>query len=166
VSFGKKYREGDSGRKFKKLLEEFGAVLGVFNVRDFIPWLGWINHLTGLNARVEWVFKELDRFLDEVIEESKANRDMFAAGTDTTQTALEWTMTELLKHPEVVKKAQDEIRRITGSKKSITLASLLHKFNWALPGGAKPQDLDITEAPGLTIHRKFPLVVIATPHSF
>lgn len=202
---------------------------------------------------------------------------MFAAGTDTTQTALEWTMTELLKHPGVMKKAQDEIRRITGSKKSvtqddvektlylkavikeslrlhppipllvprestkdvkaqgydirartrviinawaigrdpsswekpeefrperflesaidfkgndfqfipfgagrrgcpgttfasslieITLASLLHKFNWTLPGGAKPQGLDITEAPGLTIHRKFPLVVIATPHSF
>lgn len=74
VSFGKKYREGDSGRKFKKLLEEFGVVLGVFNVRDFIPWLGWINYLTGLNARVEWVFKEFDRFLDEVIEEFKANR--------------------------------------------------------------------------------------------
>jgi cytochrome P450 len=202
---------------------------------------------------------------------------MFAAGTDTTHTALEWTMTELLKHPEVMKKAQDEIRRITGSKISvtqddvektlylkavikeslrlhppiptliprestkdvtvqgydilaktrviinawaigrdpsswenpdefrperflesaidfkgndfqfipfgagrrgcpgttfassvieITLASLLHKFNWALPGGAKPEDLDITEAPGLAIHRKFPLLVIATPHSF
>jgi len=202
---------------------------------------------------------------------------MFAAGTDTTHTALEWTMTELLKHPEVMKKAQDEIRRITGNKISvtqddvektlylkavikeslrlhppiptliprestkdvkvqgydilaktrviinawaigrdpsswenpdefrperflesaidfkgndfqfipfgagrrgcpgttfassvieITLASLLHKFNWALPGGAKPEDLDITEAPGLAIHRKFPLVVIATPHSF
>jgi cytochrome P450 len=202
---------------------------------------------------------------------------MFAVGTDTTHTALEWTMTELLKHPEVMKKAQDEIRRITGSKISvtqddvektlylkavikeslrlhppiptliprestkdvkvqgydilaktrviinawaigrdpsswenpdefrperflegaidfkgndfqfilfgagrrgcpgttfassvieITLASLLHKFNWALPGGAKPEDLDITEAPGLAIHRKFPLVVIATPHSF
>lgn len=74
VSFGKKHREGGSGRKFKKLLEEFGAVLGVFNVRDFIPWLGWINYLTGLNVRVEWVFKEFDRFLDEVIEEFKANR--------------------------------------------------------------------------------------------
>lgn len=203
--------------------------------------------------------------------------DMFSAGTDTTHTALEWTMTELLKHPEVMKKAQAEIRRITGSKISvtqddvektlylkavikeslrlhppipmllprestkdvkvqgydilaktrviinawaigrdpsswenpeefrperflesaidfkgndfqfipfgagrrgcpgtpfasslieITLASLLHKFNWALPGGAKPEDLDITEAPELAIHRKFPLVVIATPHSF
>ncbi|KAF9667944.1 hypothetical protein SADUNF_Sadunf15G0075700 [Salix dunnii] len=314
ISFGKKYREGDGGRKFKKLLEEFGAVLGVFNVGDFIPWLGWINYLTGLNARVEWVFKEFDRFLDEVIEEFQAKRvvlnedkmnfvdvlleiqkistdgvsigrdsikaiilDMFSAGTDTIHTALEWTMTELLKHPEVMKKAQDEIRRIVGSKNTvtrddvektlylkavikeslrlhppipmlvprestedvkvqgydilaktrviinfwaigrdpsswekpeefrperflesaidfkgndfqfipfgagrrgcpgaafasslieITLASLLHKFNWALPGGAKPEDLDVTEAPGLAIHRKFPLVVIATPHSF
>lgn len=202
---------------------------------------------------------------------------MFAAGTDTTHTALEWTMTELLKHPEAMKKAQDEIRRIAGSKNGvtqddvektpylkavikeslrlhppipmliprestedvkvqgydilaktrviinawaigrdpsswekpeefrperflessidfkgndfqfipfgagrrgcpgtafasslieITLASLLHKFNWALPGGAKPEDLDIAEAPGLAIHRKFPLVVIANPHSF
>lgn len=45
---------------------------------------------------------------------------MFAAGTDTTHTALEWTMTELLKHPEVMKKAQAEIRRITGSKISVT----------------------------------------------
>jgi cytochrome P450 len=45
---------------------------------------------------------------------------MFAAGTDTTHTALEWTMTELLKHPEVMKKEQDEIRRITGSKISVT----------------------------------------------
>lgn len=45
---------------------------------------------------------------------------MFAAGTDTTHTALEWTMTEFLKHPEVMKKAQDEIRRITGSKISVT----------------------------------------------
>lgn len=48
----------------------------------------------------------------------------------------------------------------------IALASLLHKFNWALPGGAKPEDLDVTEAFGLSVHRKFPLLAIATPHSF
>ncbi|CAK7324025.1 unnamed protein product, partial [Dovyalis caffra] len=74
ISLGKKYRQGDGARKFKKLLEEFGAVLGVFNVGDFIPWLGWINYLTGLNARVERVFKEFDSFLDEVVDESEAKR--------------------------------------------------------------------------------------------
>ncbi|OWM76168.1 hypothetical protein CDL15_Pgr009814 [Punica granatum] len=35
--------------------------------------------------------------------------DMFVAGTDTTAVTLEWTLTELVKHPEVLKKAQAEI---------------------------------------------------------
>ncbi|CAK7324789.1 unnamed protein product [Dovyalis caffra] len=107
ISLGKKYTEGYRGRKFKKQLEEYGVVLGVFNVEDFIPWLDWINYLTGLNARVERVFKEFDSFLDEVVDESEAKR-------------VEWTMTKLIKHPQVMKKARDEMRRITGSKHSIT----------------------------------------------
>lgn len=74
VTFGRKYCEGDDGRKFKKLLAEFGALLGVFNVGDFIPWLGWLNYLNGLNARVDRVFKEFDCFLDEVIDKCMASR--------------------------------------------------------------------------------------------
>ncbi|KAH9621801.1 hypothetical protein KSS87_018210, partial [Heliosperma pusillum] len=31
--------------------------------------------------------------------------DLFAAGTDTTMTSLEWAMAELLRHPEKLKKA-------------------------------------------------------------
>ncbi|XP_043687737.1 cytochrome P450 736A117-like [Telopea speciosissima] len=38
--------------------------------------------------------------------------DMFAAGTDTSTTLLEWTMTRLLKHPEVMKEVQKEERGI------------------------------------------------------
>ncbi|KAL2933838.1 Cytochrome P450 71A25 [Bienertia sinuspersici] len=38
---------------------------------------------------------------------------MFSAGTDTTSTLLEWTMTELLRHPRIMKELQKEVREIT-----------------------------------------------------
>lgn len=45
---------------------------------------------------------------------------MFAAGTDTTSTALEWAMAELLKHPKTMEKLQNEVRRVAGNKPEIT----------------------------------------------
>lgn len=44
---------------------------------------------------------------------------MFAAGTDTTSALLEWAMAELLKHPQIMKKLQKEIRQITRDKMHI-----------------------------------------------
>ena len=49
--------------------------------------------------------------------------------------------------------------------KEIVLASLMHKFDWALPGGARGEDLDMTECPGGTVHKKYPLKVVAIPYS-
>lgn len=45
---------------------------------------------------------------------------MFVAGTDTTFTALEWTMTELLRHPQIMKKLQNEVRDIARGKLNVT----------------------------------------------
>ncbi|KAL2933470.1 Cytochrome P450 71B14 [Bienertia sinuspersici] len=39
--------------------------------------------------------------------------DMFVAGTDTSNTGLEWATSELLRHPKVLKQLQEEVRRIT-----------------------------------------------------
>nr|QWK52217.1 cytochrome P450 71A49 [Isatis tinctoria] len=39
--------------------------------------------------------------------------DMLFGGATTTSTLLEWTMTELMRHPECMKKLQDEIRSIS-----------------------------------------------------
>ncbi|XP_059657768.1 tryptamine 5-hydroxylase-like [Cornus florida] len=52
--------------------------------------------------------------------------DMFVAGTDTTSATLEWTMTELARHPRVMKKAQDEVRKIAGSEGSVEESHLQH----------------------------------------
>ncbi|CAN1234062.1 CYP71CB1 [Linum perenne] len=195
-------------------------------------------------------------------------QDMFGAGSDTTFTALEWAMTEVLKHPRVTDKLQQDIRSVVGKKPNvkeediermpylravikpllvprastkdtkvlgydiaaktgvlvnawaigrdptawedaedfkperfmgseidykgqdfqlipfgagrrgcpgitfaaavleIAMAALLHKFDWTFPGGAKAEDLDVSEAPGMAVQRKFPLLVFANPHSF
>ncbi|CAD6234789.1 unnamed protein product [Miscanthus lutarioriparius] len=45
----------------------------------------------------------------------------------------------------------------------MALASLLYHFDWELPGGADPSELDMVEAYGITARRKTDLVLKATP---
>ncbi|GMP53369.1 hypothetical protein CsSME_00018837 [Camellia sinensis var. sinensis] len=45
----------------------------------------------------------------------------------------------------------------------LVLASLVHKFNWALPGGVTGDNMDLAESSGMTSHGKFPLILVATP---
>ncbi|GMH21511.1 hypothetical protein Nepgr_023353 [Nepenthes gracilis] len=55
--------------------------------------------------------------------------DVFAAGTDTTYTVLEWAMTELLRHPKILKELQIEVREVVGSKAEVTEDDL-EKMNY------------------------------------
>ncbi|MED6195853.1 hypothetical protein PIB30_041882 [Stylosanthes scabra] len=52
--------------------------------------------------------------------------DVFAGGTDTVSTMVEWAMTELIRHPTVMKKVQDEMRNVVGEAKYITEENLAH----------------------------------------
>lgn len=52
--------------------------------------------------------------------------DMFAAGTDTTYTVLEWAMTELLRHQTVMHKLQDEVRTVVGNRTHVTEKDLVN----------------------------------------
>ncbi|CAJ1952696.1 unnamed protein product [Sphenostylis stenocarpa] len=45
--------------------------------------------------------------------------DMFGAGTDTTLAVLDWAMTELLRHPNVMQKLQVEVRSMARDKTHI-----------------------------------------------
>lgn len=51
---------------------------------------------------------------------------MFSAGTDTTSSVLEWAMSELLKHPIIMHKLQDEVRSVVGNRTHITQEDLCH----------------------------------------
>ncbi|KAH0688522.1 hypothetical protein KY284_019075 [Solanum tuberosum] len=159
VALGRIYNERESGIYAKNILAEFLQLLGTFNVGDYIPWLEWVNKITGLDTKVEKIAKKLDTFLETVIEEHIIRNkkkeysageakdfvdvlleiqngketgfllqrdslkaillDSFAAGTDTTHTALEWTMTELLRHPRAMETLQNEVRRLVQGKAEI-----------------------------------------------
>lgn len=162
VALGRTYG-GERGRGFKRLLEEFTELLGSFVVGDYVPWLEFLDRVSGLHGTAKRVAQEFDEFLDKVIEEHVSGLggtdmehgnfvdvllriqrtndvgfpidttvikaiilDMFSAGTDTTSTLLEWTMTELLRHPIVMKKLQDEGKSVAGDKKHITEEDLGH----------------------------------------
>ncbi|KAL5566491.1 hypothetical protein UlMin_029655 [Ulmus minor] len=46
-------------------------------------------------------------------------QDLLIGGTDTTTTTMEWAMTELLHHPEIMKKAKQELSRVIGSGRNV-----------------------------------------------
>ncbi|KAL0356317.1 UNVERIFIED_CONTAM: cytochrome [Sesamum radiatum] len=68
-AFGRKFSEGENGKKFLSLLTEFLELLGSFTIGNFIPELSWISRVNGFDARVDKVSKEMDEFLEGVIEE-------------------------------------------------------------------------------------------------
>ncbi|KAL8131411.1 hypothetical protein AgCh_007371 [Apium graveolens] len=162
ATFGEKIDEGGNGRKLCMLMKETEELLGRFDVGTFIPWLAWINIVSGFNAKVIKVAKENDEFFERIVEEhmnalSRKEKcrekvkeredfldvllgieedtvggfrlerdnikalilDIIAGGTDTTSTTLEWTMTELLRHPEAMKEVQNEVRNICRGKSNI-----------------------------------------------
>ena len=69
VAFGRKYSGDERGNNFRRLLGELVELLGGFNIGDYIPWLAWVEYLSGWDAKVERVAKEFDEFLEGVVEE-------------------------------------------------------------------------------------------------
>lgn len=51
-------------------------------------------------------------------------QDFFTAGTDTTSSTLEWAMTELLRNPEKLAKAQAELEQVVGKNKVVKEADI------------------------------------------
>ncbi|GMN21693.1 hypothetical protein TIFTF001_048916 [Ficus carica] len=154
----------EGGRsRFGELSRKLMVYMTAFHVGDFFPSLRWVDNLTGRIGRLKLLFRELDSFFDEVVQEHKTwlegggdqigsssvkdfvdillgvqkndmlnfeltqdnmkaiLLDMFVGGSDTTSTALEWIMAELMRHPEVMKKAQEEVRRVVGNRPKIDM---------------------------------------------
>lgn len=51
-------------------------------------------------------------------------QDYFTAATDTTAISVEWTIAELFNNPKVLKKAQEEVDRVTGNTQLVCEADI------------------------------------------
>ncbi|KAH6794757.1 hypothetical protein C2S52_005234 [Perilla frutescens var. hirtella] len=73
-AFGGKYSESENGKKFVKLVGELSEVMGAgVCVGDFVPWLSWIDRVSGFEGKVDRVARGLDDMLESVMEERLRN---------------------------------------------------------------------------------------------
>ncbi|KAJ0030289.1 hypothetical protein Pint_13511 [Pistacia integerrima] len=96
-------------------------------------------------------------------------RDLIAGGTDTATTTVEWAMSELLKQPELMKKATEELDRVIGRERWVEekdipqlpyidaiMKETMRIHPVALPGNIKPEDISMEEVYGIDNNKKVP----------
>ncbi|XP_047315497.1 cytochrome P450 81Q32-like [Impatiens glandulifera] len=123
---------------FRALIEEVLQYGGISNLGDFFPILKLIDY-GNFEKNVRKVHNKMDTFLQNLIEGCRLNKNgnsvvdhllslqesqpeyytdeiikgfilvLLVAGTDTSSVTIEWAMTLLVNHPEVLRKARDEI---------------------------------------------------------
>ncbi|CAD6268844.1 unnamed protein product [Miscanthus lutarioriparius] len=146
------------GKILRKLLVDFGELLGWGTLGEVVPWLAWVDSMRGVHAKATRTFDALDGFLERRIADHRKRRrggqregdggaddddsrrsfvsvlldveeeeetgevlfdtvaikaiilNMFVGGSDSTASIVEWTMAELINHPNEMHKLQDEIR--------------------------------------------------------
>ncbi|KAJ3688208.1 hypothetical protein LUZ61_017372 [Rhynchospora tenuis] len=89
------------------------------------------------DGEVDYLLRVLLKLHDENSENNSLSPDiikavmldLITAGTDTTAVTLDWAMAELMKNPEVMKKAQTEVRQQLQGRDDIT-ESDLDKLNF------------------------------------
>lgn len=69
IAFGKRFDAGYEGSKFHDLLIEWQVVAAKFYFSDHFPLIGWIDNVTGLCARLDKVFREMDLVYQELIDD-------------------------------------------------------------------------------------------------
>ncbi|KAJ4908762.1 Cytochrome P450 71B2 [Raphanus sativus] len=122
--------------KFKKLL-------GSFCVEDLFPILAWMDRFTGFKTLLKSTYLELDGIMETLINEREKEsfvdvllhqRDndkldydvkaimqgIFVAAVESVALELEWLLADLIKHPQVMRNAQEEVQHIVGTKSKIT----------------------------------------------
>ncbi|KAB1228280.1 Cytochrome P450 71D10 [Morella rubra] len=143
AAFGKKCKYE---KEFISLIEEIIRVAGGFELPDLFPSLKFLNLLTGMKAAVQEIHRKTDNILDDIINEhdikartatsadesiriyticersmadTEAEVDFVSAGSETTATTIEWAMSEMLRNPRVMEKAQAEVRRVLDGRRKI-----------------------------------------------
>ncbi|ESQ32632.1 hypothetical protein EUTSA_v10004055mg [Eutrema salsugineum] len=135
--YGDGTEEDDEARHVRQLIAEVVVSGGAGNAADYFPILRWITNyekrVKNLAGRVDGFLQSLvdekraekekgNTMIDHLLSLQETQPDyytdviikgiilvMILAGTDTSAGTLEWALSNLLNHPEVLKKARSEI---------------------------------------------------------
>ncbi|KAF6153727.1 hypothetical protein GIB67_000960 [Kingdonia uniflora] len=55
--------------------------------------------------------------------------DIFTAGSETSSTAIEWAMSEIIRNPRIMKKVQSEVRQVVNGKRNVVEVDV-HELNY------------------------------------
>ncbi|CAN0923818.1 Desmethyl-deoxy-podophyllotoxin synthase [Linum grandiflorum] len=135
--------------EFISLTKEAVSAAAGFGITDVYPSLEFLQGITGVKNKLLRLRNGLDRIFDKIIKEHKSvsefedddeedlmdvmlriqgsgglkcpitSTNIKAVLTDTSSTTVEWAMSEMMKNPEVMKKAQEEVRKAGKEKETI-----------------------------------------------
>ncbi|KAL4201381.1 hypothetical protein AMTRI_Chr02g215790 [Amborella trichopoda] len=159
---------GGSNR-FHLIIKENKKLLGAFYFGDFFPWMGknfrkfddffkeilhdheepHCKSSPGEQQKEDLIDVLLELQMDETLEFHLTRdnikaiiMDIFGAGADSTTNALAWAMAELIRNPKAMEKAQNEVRRIAGTREMLNgsdmqevcyLKLVIHRDSTTLP---------------------------------
>ncbi|CAI0439775.1 unnamed protein product [Linum tenue] len=135
--------------EFMKVAEELVEYAGGFKISFLFPSCGLVQRLFGTTEWLDGVHKVTDRLMESMIGQHRSKRalekqkgfhlstdaikafllDIFLAGSETPATLIEWTMAEMIRNPEVMHKAQSEVRKVFGERGKVE-ESKIHELTY------------------------------------
>ncbi|KAF3618954.1 5-epiaristolochene 1,3-dihydroxylase [Capsicum annuum] len=110
-AFGKVFKEQD---EFILLVKKVSKLMEGFDLADIFPSLKFLHVLSGMKGKIMKVHHELDAILENIINEHKSNGEL----GETSSATIDWTMVEMIRNPNVLSKAQAEVRNAFRGKES------------------------------------------------
>ncbi|KAL5556176.1 hypothetical protein UlMin_038412 [Ulmus minor] len=137
--YGEDVTDKEKASQFKTIMKEVFANGGAANPGDFLPFLNWFgmdgyaNKVRRIAKRADAFVQGLideqrsmrgskNTMIDHLLSLQESQPEyytdqiikgfvlvMLVAGTDTSSVTMEWVMSNLLNHPQVLKKAKDEL---------------------------------------------------------
>ncbi|KAH7566649.1 hypothetical protein JRO89_XS08G0208800 [Xanthoceras sorbifolium] len=152
--YGDEVNSNEESKHFRELIAEAFAISGISNPVDFLPILSWLDNgafekkLSKLGRRMDAFLQRLieehrrkdgsnNTMIDHLLSLQETQPEyytdqiikglilvMITAGTDTSAVTLEWAMSNLLNHPDVLKKAREELDAQVGQARLIDESDL------------------------------------------
>uniref|UniRef100_A0A0D3ELB3 Cytochrome P450 n=1 Tax=Oryza barthii TaxID=65489 RepID=A0A0D3ELB3_9ORYZ len=171
--------DGDEGgEKLRKLFADFEGLLGTMTVGEFVPWLAWVDKLTGLDAKVARTSAAMDGLLERVIADHRERRRSRGQAVgdgeaDADHRDFVDVMLDVSEAEEGAGAGAGGVLFDTVAIKAVillALANLLYHFDWELPppaasGIMATTRLDMDELFGLSVRLKADLNLVAKPWS-